>query len=368
MAERRERHPQRLRRRGPGVLRDQRAVLRDRGPGVSLRRRGSARGAMADVGFHDDPWDLLAGTSDALSGLAALPRSGAVDFSDFILFDRPKIGNRSVLQKFIPRYPQVEGVEAIHKRAMDPSGAGPHLALPGHRQDPLDGVCGTSTPNDPSVGGPDRLDRARPARPDRADGTPVPDRRPAPPTCRGHEGRPSANAGRGSARHHRDHDLPVRGRGFLNDATNIIVLVDEAHRTQEGRLGHDLRMALPNAQFFGLTGTPISDEERNTFRLSATPTTRAGSSTATPSSARSPTAPRSRSIVETRLVDFHIDQAALDEAFAEMAEEERLTEEERELLADRAAHVRTIVRKPDRIERSAPTSSSTTSPRSRRSA
>ena len=55
--------------------------------------------------------------------------------------------------------------------------------------------------------------------------------------------------------------------------------------------------------------------------------------------------------VETRLVDFHIDKAALDEAFAAMAEEERLTDDERELLADRAARARTIVRNQDRIRK-----------------
>ena len=57
------------------------------------------------------------------------------------------------------------------------------------------------------------------------------------------------------------------GAGFLNDRSNIVVLVDEAHRTQEGSLGADMREAIPNAQFFGLTGTPIADAERNTFKL-----------------------------------------------------------------------------------------------------
>lgn len=52
-----------------------------------------------------------------------------------------------------------------------------------------------------------------------------------------------------------------------------------------------------------------------------------------------------------RLVDFHINKAALDEAFAVMAEEEGLTDEERELLADRAAQARTIVRNPDHIHK-----------------
>ena len=51
----------------------------------------------------------------------------------------------------------------------------------------------------------------------------------------------------------------------LNERENIIVLVDEAHRTQEGNLGILMRKALPNASFFGLTGTPINKRERNTF-------------------------------------------------------------------------------------------------------
>ena len=53
--------------------------------------------------------------------------------------------------------------------------------------------------------------------------------------------------------------------GELNDRDNIIVLVDEAHRTQEGDLGRKMREALPNTFLFGLTGTPINKRDRNTF-------------------------------------------------------------------------------------------------------
>ena len=52
---------------------------------------------------------------------------------------------------------------------------------------------------------------------------------------------------------------------MLNERDNIIVLVDEAHRTQEGDLGVKMREALPNAFLFGLTGTPINKRDRNTF-------------------------------------------------------------------------------------------------------
>ena len=52
----------------------------------------------------------------------------------------------------------------------------------------------------------------------------------------------------------------------LNLRENIILLVDEAHRTQEGDLGECMRTALPNAFFFGLTGTPINKRDKNTFK------------------------------------------------------------------------------------------------------
>lgn len=51
----------------------------------------------------------------------------------------------------------------------------------------------------------------------------------------------------------------------LDTRDNIILLMDEAHRTQEGNLGSRMRTALPNAFFFGLTGTPINRNDHNTF-------------------------------------------------------------------------------------------------------
>jgi type I restriction enzyme R subunit len=43
----------------------------------------------------------------------------------------------------------------------------------------------------------------------------------------------------------------------INTRSNIFVLVDEAHRTTSGDLGNYLMAALPNATYFGFTGTPI---------------------------------------------------------------------------------------------------------------
>lgn len=38
---------------------------------------------------------------------------------------------------------------------------------------------------------------------------------------------------------------------------DIIVISDEAHRTQAGKLARNMRLALPNASFIGFTGTPL---------------------------------------------------------------------------------------------------------------
>ena len=53
----------------------------------------------------------------------------------------------------------------------------------------------------------------------------------------------------------------------LSDRRNIVVIADEAHRSQyafiDGFAGH-MRYALPNASFIGFTGTPIELKDANT--------------------------------------------------------------------------------------------------------
>jgi type I restriction enzyme R subunit len=52
---------------------------------------------------------------------------------------------------------------------------------------------------------------------------------------------------------HKFRDMPAD----LNTRANIYVLIDEAHRTTGGDLGTYLMAALPNATFFGFSGTPV---------------------------------------------------------------------------------------------------------------
>ena len=52
-----------------------------------------------------------------------------------------------------------------------------------------------------------------------------------------------------------------------SERDDIIVISDEAHRTQAGRLARNMRLALPNASFIGFTGTPLFKRDELTRRI-----------------------------------------------------------------------------------------------------
>ena len=52
----------------------------------------------------------------------------------------------------------------------------------------------------------------------------------------------------------------------LSDRPDVIVITDEAHRSQYDTLAQNMRRALPNAAFMGFTGTPLMQGEEATRR------------------------------------------------------------------------------------------------------
>ena len=135
----------------------------------------------------------------------------------------------------------------------------------------------------------------------------------------------------------------------LNYRDNIIVMVDEAHRTQEGDLGVRMREALPNAFFFGLTGTPINKLDKNTFATFGATEDRTGYmsrySFADSVNDRA-TLPLHFEPVPVKL---HVDQDAIDEAFKKITDDAGLTEEERSKVAQRV-RMAAIMKDPERIK------------------
>ena len=59
----------------------------------------------------------------------------------------------------------------------------------------------------------------------------------------------------------------VNPRQPYSTRDDIIVISDEAHRTQAGKLARNMRLALPNAAFIGFTGTPLFKHDHLTRRI-----------------------------------------------------------------------------------------------------
>ncbi len=135
--------------------------------------------------------------------------------------------------------------------------------------------------------------------------------------------------------------------GQLNERSNIIVMVDEAHRTQEGDLGRKMREALPHAFLFGLTGTPINRADRNTFWAFGADEDVEGYM----SRYSFQDSIRDRATLplhfEAPAVKLRIDKEAIDEAYAKMTGD--LEEQERDDLAKKAAKMAVLVKNPERV-------------------
>jgi type I restriction enzyme R subunit len=116
---------------------------------------------------------------------------------------------------------------------------------------------------------------------------------------------------------------------LLTERSNVIVISDEAHRTQGGTFARNMRYrALPNASFLGFTGTPIIKEEEELTRdifgdyVSVYDFHRAIEDEAT--------LPLK---YLNRGEKLHIDNPRLDERMAEVLEREDLDEDQRQKLS-----------------------------------
>ena len=147
-----------------------------------------------------------------------------------------------------------------------------------------------------------------------------------------------------------DVEIDENNKDGLNPRENIIVLVDEAHRTQEGMLGEKMRWALPNAYFFGLTGTPISGIERNTFRLFGADQDQ-GRYMNRYSYKQSIRDEATRPVkFEPRLAELRVDQDAIDKEFDALTEANNLSEEEKTQLSQKAGKLAHLLKAPKRME------------------
>ena len=116
---------------------------------------------------------------------------------------------------------------------------------------------------------------------------------------------------------------------LITDRKNIIVISDEAHRTQGGKYARNMRFfGLPNASYLGFTGTPIiKDEEEVTKNIFGEYVSVYDFKRAIEDEATLPLKYLNRG------EKLNIQNPALDEQMAEILEEENLDEDQKKKLA-----------------------------------
>ena len=111
-----------------------------------------------------------------------------------------------------------------------------------------------------------------------------------------------------------------------------------------------MREALPNAFLFGLTGTPINRADRNTFYAFGADEDAKGYMSRYGFEESIRNGATLKLHFEPRLVELHIDKAAIDAAFKEMTG--GLSDLDKDNLGKTAAKMAVLVKTPERIRRS----------------
>ncbi|MCI4458634.1 MAG: type I restriction endonuclease subunit R, partial [Thermocrinis sp.] len=136
----------------------------------------------------------------------------------------------------------------------------------------------------------------------------------------------------------KDQDYPL-----LTERKDIIVIADEAHRSQYRELARNLRKAIPNASFLGFTATPIEYQDRDTYLVFGEPISIYSIDKALKDGVVVPI------YYEARLVELHLTNEFIDEEFEEISE--GLEEEERERLKAKYARLEKLILNPERLEK-----------------
>lgn len=124
-----------------------------------------------------------------------------------------------------------------------------------------------------------------------------------------------------------------------------IVLVDECHRTQEKDLGAYLQATLPDARFFGFTGTPIKSTDKDTYARFSEPgegyLDKYGIDDAVRDGATVPI------LYEGRKADWAIEDAEIDILFDRWFLD--LADDKRDELKKKGVSLATLAKHPERV-------------------
>lgn len=131
---------------------------------------------------------------------------------------------------------------------------------------------------------------------------------------------------------------------LLSDRDDIVVIVDEAHRTQYAGLAENMRAGLPRANFLAFTGTPLLGKERKTSAWFGDYVSEYNFQQSVEDGATVPL------FYEKRVPEVLIQNDDLSEEFAEILEDENLDDQAQEKLEKRFAQEMEVVKREDRLD------------------
>lgn len=131
---------------------------------------------------------------------------------------------------------------------------------------------------------------------------------------------------------------------ILSTRSDIIVMVDEAHRTQYKSLAENMRAGLKNAQFIAFTGTPLLGRDRKTNQWFGDYVSEYNFQQSMDDGATVPL------FYDKRVPQVLIQNENLSEELAEIVEDESLDDAQRARLENRFAAEIEVIKREDRLE------------------
>lgn len=131
----------------------------------------------------------------------------------------------------------------------------------------------------------------------------------------------------------------------LSTRDDIIVLVDEAHRTQYKDLAENMRTALPNANFIAFTGTPLLGSKRLTNQWFGDYVSEYNFAQSVEDGSTVPL------FYSRRVPEVGLENDFLDDDVVDIIEDENLNEDETRLLENSSSRILEVIKRDDRLDK-----------------
>lgn len=141
-------------------------------------------------------------------------------------------------------------------------------------------------------------------------------------------------------RYDKDKEFPI-----LSIRNDIIVLVDEAHRTQYKDLAENMRKSMPNANYIAFTGTPLLGKHRLTNQWFGDYVSEYNFNQAVEDGSTVPL------FYSKRVPDVELENNYLDDDILDIIEDENLNSDEERILENSTSKVLEVIKRDSRIDK-----------------